>query len=42
MIDYPFFQRRGYPIGFGSVESAHQGILALDQTLSTKVTLTPI
>jgi hypothetical protein len=27
MIDYPFFQRRGYPIGSGSVESAHKQIV---------------
>jgi putative sterol carrier protein len=24
MIDYPYFQNRGYPIGSGSVESAHK------------------
>ena len=27
MIDYPFFQRRGYPIGSGSVESAHKQVV---------------
>ena len=27
MIDYPHFQRRGYPIGSGSVESAHKQIV---------------
>ena len=27
MIDYPYFQRRGYPIGSGSVESAHKQVV---------------
>lgn len=27
MIDYPFFQRREYPIGSGSVESAHKQLV---------------
>lgn len=27
MIDYPFFRRRGYPIGSGSVESAHKQVV---------------
>ena len=27
MIDYPFFQQRGYPIGSGSVESAHKQVV---------------
>lgn len=27
MIDYPFFQRPGYPIGSGSVESAHKHLV---------------
>jgi hypothetical protein len=26
-IDYPYFQRRGYPIGSGSVESAHKQVV---------------
>ena len=27
MIDYPYFQRRGYPIGSGAVESAHKQVV---------------
>ena len=27
LIDYPFFQRRGYPIGSGPVESAHKQVV---------------
>lgn len=27
MIDYPFFQQRGYPIGSGAVESAHKHLV---------------
>jgi hypothetical protein len=27
MIDYPYFRRRGYPIGSGSVESAHKQVV---------------
>ena len=27
MIDYPYFQQRGYPIGSGSVESAHKHLV---------------
>lgn len=27
MIDYPFFQNRGYPIGSGSVESGHKVVV---------------
>lgn len=27
MIDYPFFQRRGYPIGSGCVESGHKVVV---------------
>jgi len=27
MIDYPLFQQRGYPIGSGSVESAHKQVV---------------
>lgn len=27
MIDYPFFQQRGYPIGSGAVESAHKQVV---------------
>lgn len=27
MIDYPFFQKRGYPIGSGSVESGHKVVV---------------
>lgn len=27
MMDYPYFQRRGYPIGSGSVESAHKQLV---------------
>ena len=27
MMDYPYFQRRGYPIGSGSVESAHKQVV---------------
>lgn len=27
MIDYPYFQSRGYPIGSGSVESAHKQVV---------------
>ena len=27
MIDYPYFRRKGYPIGSGSVESAHKQVV---------------
>ena len=27
MIDYPYFRRRGYPIGSGAVESAHKQVV---------------
>ena len=27
MIDYPYFQKQGYPIGSGSVESSHKGVV---------------
>ena len=27
MMDYPHFRQRGYPIGYGSVESSHKGVV---------------